>query len=140
VFFQNSNEYKFDGLTVGQEVQFPEYSKREGIVITEEMQRTFQKLTGNVQPVHIETPLVYGMLIASFYSTLAGVFLPGKFALCHSMDLTFNKPVYIGDSLIVHGKITEINESVRQITVKARIINQRNEVVSKCILGIGLTE
>lgn len=143
VFFQQPNEYQFEDLYIGQRITFPDNTSvycEEGITITREMQNAFMRLTGNVQQSHTQGDLVYGMLTASFYSTLAGVFLPGKFAMCQDMKITFNKPVYIGDALQISGEITELSEATRRITVKAEIRNQHGERVSKCVLGIGVTE
>lgn len=75
-------EYKFQDVSVGLEERFQ-------ITITEDMMTGFGKLTGDFNPMHINTDyaqkqggmkdrIVYGMLSASFYSTLVGMYLPGK--------------------------------------------------------------
>lgn len=140
MFFQESNDFALHDLRVGQIIVFPD----EGILITRDMQDCFKNLSGNVQPIHTEInehgTLVYGMLTGIYYSTLAGVFLPGKNALCHEMKISFNKPVYVGDKITITGKITEISEALSQITVKAQIKNQKNEIVSKSIMSIGVLD
>ena len=50
------------------------------------------------------------------------------------------KPVYIGDRLSVTGKITELNEALKRITIKARIRNQKGETVSRATLAVGVSE
>ena len=47
------------------------------------------------------------MLTASFLSTLAGIYLPGEKSLIHSVETKMIKPVFIGDELIVTGKVSE---------------------------------
>lgn len=110
----------------------------------------FKDLTGDISPCHVDEKFAifkgfkgkvsYGMLSASFYSTLVGVFLPGKYALFQKANIDFCKAVYIGDTLTVSGKITEMSVAVKQITIKAEIRNQNGEKVSKAILEVGITE
>ena len=41
------------------------------------------------------------MLTASFFSTMAGVYLPGKYSLIHSVEVKFLRPIYPGMVLTV---------------------------------------
>ena len=76
------NSYRFDDLSIGMSEQF----KRQ---ITEEMENRFRELTGDVNPLHYDDSfarerqfpahVTFGMLTASLYSTLAGVYLPGEY-------------------------------------------------------------
>jgi 3-hydroxybutyryl-CoA dehydratase len=114
------------------------------------MQNLFLDLTGDNSPCHVDGAfarekgfkdrLVYGMLTASFYSTLVGVYLPGKYALFQEAHIDFRDPVYIGASLTVKGKITEINLALTRIYIKAEIRNQSGKKVSNASLAVGLTE
>ena len=61
------------------------------MTVTPEMMDAFRAITGDVSPIHIDADyargrgfpgrVVYGMLGASFFSTLAGVYLPGEHCL-----------------------------------------------------------
>lgn len=76
------NEYRFEDLEIGQTESFQS-------TITEEMMRMFCTITGDQNPLHMqelfarekgyENRVVYGMLSASFISTLGGMYLPGKY-------------------------------------------------------------
>lgn len=135
------NHYTFEQLTVGQKEEF-------SAVITEEMMNQFQKITGDVNPLHSEDDfaishnyrqrVVYGMLTASFLSTLAGVYLPGELSLIQSVETKFVKPVYIGDTILVSGMVAELNDSVRQIVLKVVMTNQAGEKVLKGTMKIGV--
>jgi len=150
MFQETSSEIRFKDLTLGQEAIIPPGMGGGGIIVTREMQKNFMSTTGDVNPMHIceefaqtkgyESVICYGMLTASFYSTLVGVYLPGKYAIFQEANVSFSKPVYIGDSLRVKGRITEINEALKRVTIKAEIRNQKNERVSKATLEVGLTE
>ena len=116
--------------------------------IDEDKMLKFQEISSDINPMHLDinyakskgmkSRVVYGMLTSSFYSTLVGVYLPGKFALLHSIDLQFSKPVFIGDKLTVFGEVTSINDTFRQIELKAYIMNQNMEKISRAKIKIGL--
>lgn len=139
------NDYRYAELTVGQKEEFL-------VVVTEEMMTSFQKITGDVNPLHIDEEfvashytfgkgrVVYGMLTASFFSTLAGVYLPGKYCLIQSVETKFIYPVFIGDKLLVSGVISELNDCVKQIVLKVTITNQDGKKVVKGTMKLGTLE
>lgn len=133
--------YNYDEIEIGTTESFSR-------TITAEMMEMFLKISGDENPLHTdcdyakekgyEDRVVYGMLTASLYSTLAGVYIPGKKSLLQSVESKFVKPVYIGDELTVTGKVVEKSETYELIRVKAEIRNQKGEKVSKGLLQIGL--
>lgn len=135
------NCYNYDDICVGMKESF-------SVVVTQEMQDSFRSITGDVNPLHASKDFaqekgypdcaVFGMLTASFFSTLAGVYLPGEKSLIHSVEVKFSKPVYVGDKLTIEGKVDEKNDTYQLIKVKATIKNQNGEKVSKANMQIGL--
>lgn len=113
-------------------------------VITEEKMAQFYALSGDNSPIHMsdeaakahghESRVVYGMLGASFFSTLAGVYLPGETCLLLGVDTKFSKPIYIGDTLTISGTVSEIDETFGTIVVKALIVNQNNQKVTRGVI------
>ena len=134
-------EYVFQDIKVGLRHSFE-------IELTENHMSKFLDITGDINPMHIDPEyakskdmkdrVVYGMLTSSFYSTLVGVYLPGKYALLHSIDVSFVKPVFIGDSLIIEGVVSEVNDRFQQIEVKAAIRNQNSEKISRAKIKVGV--
>ena len=134
------NEYKIDDLRSG---------LREGFsrTVTVEMMDAFEKISGDVNPLHRDASfamergypgrVVYGMLTASLYSALAGVYLPGKYCLLRSVESKFLKPVFIGDKLTVIGEVAEVHANLGVATIRVTITNQRGEKVSQAILQCG---
>ena len=124
------------------------FSNEFQILISEKKMSQFEELTGDINPMHLDinyakahkmkSRVVYGLLTSSFYSTLIGVYLPGKFALLHSIDIHFLKPVYIGDILKVKGEIVEVNDTFKQIIVKGSILNQDGQKVSRAKIKAGV--
>ena len=103
------NRYQFEDIYVGLKEEFQ-------VTITADMLKQFCQMTGDVNPLHTdetfakekgyESNVAYGMLTASFLSTLAGVYLPGERSLIHSVESKFTKPVYVGDTLTISGQVT----------------------------------
>lgn len=135
--------YKIEELQIGTTESFE-------ITVTEQMQKQFASLCGDYNPLHIEKKyalergfsdvVVYGMLTASFYSTLVGMYLPGKYAIFQECKTSFHKPVYVGDCLTVTGTVTEINTVFKRIQIKAKMVNQKGIKVSKATLEVGFLE
>ena len=139
-------EYVMPDIQIGMRESFTK-------TITKEMENCFRDLTGDVNPLHCDDSFAdlvmmsrkprghvcFGMLTASLYSTLAGVYLPGKYSLIHSFDeLAFVKPVYAGDVLSVSGEVAEKWDELGLILVKAAIRNQEGQIVSKTKIKIKL--
>lgn len=115
------NKYTFDEIKLGMTESFK-------VTITEKMMNDFLKITGDNNPLHMPDAgtdrIVYGMLTASFISTLGGVYLPGKNCLIHRVETDFVAPVHIGDELTVIGTVDKIIEKFKTIIIKVQIRNQ----------------
>ena len=120
------------------------------VTVTSEMMDQFYAISGDNSPIHMDADyaaqrgypgrVVYGMLGASFFSTLAGVYLPCEHCLLHSVECKFAKPVFIGDTLTISGKVTEVNETFREITIKAVITNQNGVKVTRGVIKAGVAK
>ena len=138
------NEYKFEDIKIGLEESFT-------VNITEEMVAQFLQITGDVNPLHndlefatahgFSEKVVYGMLTSSFLSTLAGVYLPGKYSLIHGVEILFKKPVFLSDNpFTISGKVIEINEAFKQFVIRFDIINKKGEKVSRGTMKVGVLD
>lgn len=135
------NTYTYEDIEVGTEAHFE-------VTVTDGMQDSFKKLTGDENPLHNSEEyavsrgypgrVVYGMLTSSFFSRLAGMYLPGERSLLHSFEVKCQKPVFIGDTLRVEGRVEEKNDTYRLIKIKALIRNQKGEKVSKAVIQVGV--
>lgn len=133
------NEYTYDEITMGQEESFQ-------VTVSEEMMEQFLQITGDVNPLHRDAAyaatrqyvdkVVYGMLTASFFSTLAGVYLPGRYSLIHSVETKFLRPVYVGDMLTVSGTVKEKEDAYRMLILNLLIKNRKGEKVVKGTMQI----
>jgi len=136
-------EFKYEDLSLGQSEEF-------SVVLTKEMMDLFLRISGDTNPLHVDAvyakskgfkdQVAYGMLVASFYSQLVGVYLPGRFCLLHGIETSFHKPAFITDTLHVSGEITYLNAAYRQIEIKASIRNQSEDIISKAKIKAGTLE
>jgi 3-hydroxybutyryl-CoA dehydratase len=137
------NEYKFSDIEIGLRESFE-------VKIDASKMDKFLDISNDINPLHVDSNyakkkgfpnrVVYGLLTSSFYSTLVGVYLPGKYCILQGIDIQFSKPVYIGDALKISGKVSYINEAYKQIEIKAFITNQNNEKVSKATIKTGVLD
>jgi 3-hydroxybutyryl-CoA dehydratase len=137
------NTYRFCDIHEGLNHSFQ-------VTVTLDMINTFSDLSGDRHPIHTDPTfagkygfpdrVVHGMLTAAFYSTLVGMYLPGKFAFCHEAAISFAAPVFPGDSLTVTGRVVSIHEAYRQVELKAHITNQQGQKVSRAKIRTGMHE
>ena len=89
------NHYTLAEMTPGLTEEFT-------VTVTPEMMDAFRAITGDVSPIHIDADyakgrgypgrVVYGMLGASFFSTLAGGYLPASTACCTAWSASLPNP------------------------------------------------
>jgi len=121
------NELSYNEISIGQQESFI-------IKITESMVEKFSNLSGDLNPLHMDNQfaesssfnkrIVHGMFLASFFSQLIGMKLPGKNALYFSQTLNFRSPCYIDDEIEVVGEVIEKSDSTQIITLSTTIFNK----------------
>ena len=121
-----ASEYKLEDIKLGQKTQFK-------VKITEEMINEFAKLSGDYNPLHMDDDyanstafkkrVCHGMMLASFFSKLVGMHIPGRNSLYMSQSLKFISPCFINDEIIVEGEVLDKSASTRIITLRTKIIN-----------------
>jgi 3-hydroxybutyryl-CoA dehydratase len=134
------NVYEWGDLKVGLAQGFD-------VTVSEKMLLGFLEQTGDTNPLHVdaeyarsrgfEDRVVYGLLTSSFYSTLVGVHLPGRNALLQGLNITFQKPVYVGVRLRVSGEIKFMSDAYRRLEI-AGSITSNGEHLSKAKILVGV--
>lgn len=135
------NNYNFEDLKEGLNESF-------NVTVTQEMLDKFLSITGDTNPMHISDEyartrgynerIVYGMLTASFISTLAGVYLPGKNCLILGVETNFIKPVYVNDELTVKGTVEKTYPRMGVVDIKVSIFKQNGEKVLRGKIKAGV--
>lgn len=134
-------EYLFKDLYIGLTESF-------NVQITDKMMNHFVEITSDINPLHMnqeyarskgfDSQVVYGMLTASFISTLGGVYIPGKYCIIQEVEIKFSKPVYVGDLLTLTGTVKELFSSVKRAHINVEIYNQHTQKILKGILKVGV--
>lgn len=137
------NEYTYDDIVIGQKERFTK-------AVSEEMMREFCEVSGDQNPLHSDKNyakslgyrdrVAYGMLTASLLSTLAGVWLPGKYSLIHHVECSFPFAVFVGDTLTVEGEVVEKNDLFRVLKLKVTVRNQNDEKVLRGKMRVGVSK
>ncbi len=127
-----ARDLSFEVIAVGQRAEFAR-------TISAQEVAEFARLTGDCNPLHMDETfarttrfgarVVHGMLVASHFSTLIGMYLPGRRALYVGQDLAFVRPVHIGDTIRVVGEVVQKSTATRMLMLKTEVYNQRAELV-----------
>jgi acyl dehydratase len=138
----NPLEYSFNEIKIGLEHHFE-------ISIDEKLEGDFAKISGDFNPLHMDEQyakktkfgkrVCHGMLLGSFFSRLVGMYLPGKNALYFSQNLNFVEPCFIGDIVIVKGKIINKSESTKMIKIETTIKNNTGKLLVEGIAQVLVT-
>jgi 3-oxoacyl-[acyl-carrier protein] reductase len=130
-------------LSTARELTFPEIAVGDAFTVehtfTETDVRVFAELSGDYSPLHVDPTyasttefgrcVVHGMLLASLFSRLVGMYLPGKHALYLGQDLAFRKPVLVGELVKASAKVTAKNEGTRTLLLATEIRNLEDKSV-----------
>lgn len=129
---KNVVEKLYDEIQIGDRA---EVSKE----ITSDDILDFARLTGDVNPVHIDDEyarktffkerIAHGMLTASLISTVLGTQLPGKNTIYLSQNLKFKRPVKIGDVITACAEVIEKKDDKKIIKLKTNLLNQDGKEV-----------
>ncbi|MFN3857212.1 MAG: MaoC family dehydratase [Caulobacter sp.] len=110
-----------EDLSVGQSAELTRTVDEAAIV-------QFADVTGDNNPVHLDeayaagtpfkTRIAHGMLSAGYISAVIGTRLPGPGAIYMSQQLSFRRPVKIGDQVTARATITAIDADKARVTIE----------------------
>ncbi len=126
------NEYTFEELEVGLKESFTKKITKKDISL-------FSEISGDKNPLHLDEEyakttefkkcVVFGMLGSVMHSTLAGMYLPGKYSLILREESSFVNPIYPGDKLTMIGELIEKKDFGKLLFIETKILNQDNKSV-----------
>ena len=124
---EKPSEYSFDEIELGMQKRFK-------VDISKNMLDVFGRDTGDYNPLHMSEEyasstsfkkrVCSGMFLASFFSRLVGMYLPGKHALHISQSLNFVNPCFIGETITVEGKVIDKSHATKIIKLETTITNE----------------
>ncbi len=105
--------------------------------ITKELVNNFIQVSGDNNPIHwdkeycksspFKKPIAHGLLLASFFSNLIATKYPGKGSIYLSQSLSFQKPCFIGDEILVKIQLQKKENS--KYFLRTTISNSNNEIL-----------
>jgi 3-oxoacyl-[acyl-carrier protein] reductase len=129
--YPSADALEFENIHVGMEFGL------EHTFTNEDVWR-FAQLSGDYSPLHVDPVyaagtefgqcVVHGILLASLFSQLVGMRIPGKPALYLGQDLTFRRTVLVGETVRANAKVTAKTESTRSIILATEIRAADNRV------------
>ena len=103
--------------------------------------RVFSKLTGDINPVHLDEKyasqtifgscIVHGALASSIFSTIFANTLPGPGCIYLKSESKFLKPIYLDEEVIFKVEVTDVLEEKKRLIFKTVAITRSTE----CIVG-----
>jgi 3-hydroxybutyryl-CoA dehydratase len=97
-------------------------------------------LTGDQNPLHVNEifakksqfgkNVVHGMLTASLFSTLVGMYCPGQNSLYLGQTLKFKMPLFYNETVLVSGKVSRKVDALKIIIMSTEITRGNDLIVS----------
>lgn len=99
--------------------------------ITRELIAQFAQMTGDNNPLHVDPDFAkekgypdvisHGMLAASMFSALIGMFCPGRNALYLSQTIEFRSNIPADSEITVRGEVLKKYDSLKIVSLKTEI-------------------
>lgn len=113
--------YAITELEVGQTAEITR-------VVDEEAIQRFAEVSGDFNPLHMDeayasrTPfrgrIAHGALVASYISCVLGNHLPGPGAIFAGMNMRFERPVRIGETVKARATVVEVDIKARKVKLE----------------------
>lgn len=130
--FPAAAELKFDDISVGQIFELERSFSAQDVL-------AFAALSGDYSPLHVDqeyaagtefgAQVVHGVLLASLFSQLVGMRVPGKHALYLGQDLTFRRPVLIDETVRAVAKVVGKSDATRTLVLNTEIRSAEDKVI-----------
>jgi NAD(P)-dependent dehydrogenase (short-subunit alcohol dehydrogenase family)/acyl dehydratase len=102
--------------------------------------QAFAAVSGDYSPLHVDAEyaaqtefggcIVHGMLLAALFSQLVGMRVPGRRALYLGQDLTFRRPVLVGETVSASVRVTAKNDATRVLILQTEVRSADDRVVA----------
>ena len=119
--------------------------------VTPEVYYSFQRCSNDFNPLHTDRmyaiskgfpgQVMYGNILNAFVSHFVGMLLPLKEVIIESQDISFHKPVFLNDDIILETSIDTVSEAVNIINYKLKFyktVTNGRQLVAKGHVQIGL--
>lgn len=108
-------------------------------IFTADEVAAFAKISGDANPIHLDEAyaagtvfgkcIVHGMLVASLFSRLLGMELPGEGTIYLGQSLRFTAPVYVGEEVTATVEVIKTRGDKPIVTFRTFCENGKGETV-----------
>jgi enoyl-CoA hydratase len=112
----------------------------QSVVFDAEAHSAFACLARDSAPIHedpsfarrsgFDAPIVQGLAVASRFSRLLGMYLPGEHAILQKAEFKFYRPVYAGRQLLYRCKVERIMAPLRIVVLALSVSSDGADLVS----------
>lgn len=112
--------------------------------VTPDVYYSFQRCSNDFNPLHTDKmyaiekgfngQVMYGNILNTFVSHFVGMLLPSRDVMILSQDISFHKPVYIDDDILLEASVETVSEAVNTIEYKLKFRREsgdKPELVAK---------
>jgi len=129
------SKYSFEDIELNKIYSFNHKFNKEDVL-------NFAELSGDDNPIHVDEKhgrdsifgknIVHGMLVASLFSKIVGVYCPGLNSLYLSQSVKFKKPLFFDEEIEVRAEVIKKISSIKVIEMKTEVFRK----VEKLVEGI----
>lgn len=119
--------------------------------VTPEVYKSFQCCSKDMNSLHTDESfarrkgftgcVMYGNILNAFISHFVGMCLPTPYVMIQAQDISFHKPVFLNDEIVLQAAIDTVSEAVNIIKYKLkfyRTTETGRQLVAKGHVQIGL--
>lgn len=109
-----------DDVAVGDSVE-------QRFAFTQQIRDAFRIVANDRAPVHDDErfshdrgfgqPILQGLCVATRFSRLIGMYLPGEYAILERVDLRFRRPTYLEQAIVFKVAVTRVLRPMRVVKV-----------------------
>jgi 3-hydroxybutyryl-CoA dehydratase len=129
----SNNAYLMSDLKLGQAAQFSVLVEEGDIAQFAELSQDFSLIHMNKEKAieaGFQGRVVHGSLIASYFSAIVGVYLPGDTALLLQSENRFHSPAYSNARLLITGKIVAIHSVLECLEIAMKATNEQGKRIA----------
>ena len=125
--------YRYDEIDIGSVHSFTRTITHDDVI-------KFAELSGDLNPLHLSEAyggssqfgknVVHGMLTASLFSTLVGMYCPGQKCLYLGQTLQFKMPLFYEETVKVIGTVVNKVDALSILTMKTELFRDKDLIVS----------
>lgn len=123
--------FSIDEIEVGMSASYSQ-------TITDTDVKSFAGISGDHNPVHLDEVyaensrykkrIAHGLIGASFFSAIFGTKLPGKGCVYVGQNLSFKRPVYLGDTVTAVVTVTSVDDKKNRVFFETKCF-VKNKIV-----------